>query len=125
MNFAASRNRALDLADRLHELGPITVTRFFGGAALVRAGIQFAFVIDGLIYFRVDDLSRLDFERLGTSPFTYEGRSKPVIIASYYELPNKIADDLDELRRWAVRAIHAATAAKLTGKRGRPGRSSR
>lgn len=124
MSFEVSRNRALDLADRLHELGPITVTRFFGGAGLVRAGVQFAFVIDGGVYFRVDDLSRHDFERLGMSPFTYEARSKPVIVTSYYELPNKIADDLDELRRWTIRAIQAATAAKLKGKR-RSKRSSR
>ena len=120
MSFAESRNRALDLADRLHELGPITVTRFFGGARLVRTGVQFAFVINGVVYLRVDDLSRPDFEALGASPFTYEGRSKPVIVASYYELPDEIRDNLDELRRWAIRAIHAAMAAKLTSKHRRP-----
>jgi TfoX/Sxy family transcriptional regulator of competence genes len=119
MSLAAAREKALEFADRLHEIGPISVTRFFGGAGLVRNGVQFAFVIEGLFYFRVDDLSRPDFEALGASPFTYATRSKMVKVASYYELPNRIAEDHDELIRWATRASKAATLAKSASRRKR------
>jgi len=76
MSHASAHKRALELADRLHVIGLISVTRFFGGAGLVKNGIQFAFVIKDVLYLRVDDLSRHDFEALGATPFTYATRSK-------------------------------------------------
>ncbi len=119
MSHTSARERALELADRLHVIGPISVTRFFGGAGLVKNGTQFAFVIKDVLYLRVDDLSRHDFETLGAAPFTYATRSKMVIVASYYKLPDEIADDHNELIRWATRACHAATLAKSTSRRRR------
>jgi len=112
MSLAAARERALEFAERLDAIGPITVTRFFSGAGLVRNGVQFAFVIRGVLYLRVDDLSRPDFEALGSAPFTYAGQAKTVKVASYYELPDEIADDPDELSRWALRACHTAVIAQ-------------
>ena len=124
MSLAGERERALELAERLHGIGPIAVTRFFSGAGLARDGVQFAFVIGGVIYFRVDDLARPDFAALGATPFAYASGSKTVTVASYYELPDEIADDPDRLRCWAIRAMHAAVAAKATGRgRGRRVRS--
>lgn len=61
-----------------------------------------------------------DFEALGAEPFTYAAQSKTVRVASYYELPDEIADDPDELICWVMRASHAATAAKVRSAR-RPG----
>jgi DNA transformation protein len=117
MSLAIAHEKALEFAHRLRVIGPISVTRFFGGAGLVRNGVQFAFIIKGVFYLRVDNLSRPDFEALGAAPFIYAGRSKTVTVASYYELPDKIANDHDELIRWVTRASHAATLAKSTGRR--------
>lgn len=119
MSIASARERALELADRLHVIGPISVTTFFGGAGLVTNGVQFAFIIEDIFYLRVDDLSRPDFEALQAAPFIYAGRLKMVTVASYYELPDKIANDHDELIRWVTRAIRAATLAQSTGRRRR------
>lgn len=119
MKFTASHVRALELADQLHKIGPISVTRFFGGAGLVRAGVQFAFIIESVLYLRVDNLTRPDFEALGAAPFSYATRSKTVKVASYYELPDEIVDNPDELIRWATRASLVAIAAKSTNKRRR------
>jgi len=112
MSLAAARDRALELADLLHMIGPISVTRFFSGAGLVRDGVQFAFIIKGVLYLRVDDLSRPDFEALGAAPFSYAGASKTVKVASYYALPDEIVDDPDALCSWAIRASHTARVAK-------------
>ncbi|RKE37422.1 TfoX/Sxy family transcriptional regulator of competence genes [Paraburkholderia sp. BL23I1N1] len=100
-------------------IGPISVSRFFGGAGLVKNGVQFGFVIKGALYLRVDDLTRPDFEALGAVPFSYAGQSKTVKVASYYQLPDEIADDQHELIRWVTRAIHAAAVAKSKSQRGK------
>ncbi len=47
------------------------------------------------------------------SPLVYEGKRKPVTISSYYETPEDVIYDEDELRRWAVRSFKAAAAARL------------
>jgi DNA transformation protein len=112
MNSAAARERALEIAEGLSGMGPVAVSRFFGGAALSVGGVQFGFVSRGTLYLRVDDESRGAFEAHGAAPFTYSGRSKAVKVASYYETPDDIIEDADELNRWATRAYRAACAAK-------------
>jgi DNA transformation protein len=112
MSMAIERDRALEIVDRLHALGPISVTRFFGGAGLVKNGVQFAFLIKGVLYLRVDASSRPEFEALGAAPFTYATRKKTVNVASYYELPDEIAEDTEALLCWVKKACHAAAAAK-------------
>ncbi|MGO8918143.1 MAG: TfoX/Sxy family protein [Stellaceae bacterium] len=121
MSLDTARARALEIADHLDGLGPVTVSRFFGGAALLLDGVQFAFVIKGSLYLRVDEASRSVFEALGAAPFSYAGRSGPVTVASYYEAPDEVVDDPDELRRWAARSRQAALVA-LTPRRKRQNR---
>ena len=112
MSPRSARDRALDLAGQLAAIGPIEVGRFFGGAGLACEGIQFAFVMKGTLYLRVDDHTRPAFEALDAAPFAYAGRSGTVTVASYYALPDEIADDPDDLLRWAERAHRAARTAK-------------
>jgi DNA transformation protein and related proteins len=119
MSLSTARDRALEFADRLHGLGPFSVDRFFGGAALARNGASFAFVIEGTLYLRVDDQSRPAFEARGASPFTYGTRARTVTVASYYALPEEIEDDADQLRDWAIDAIRAATLVKQNRRRPR------
>ncbi|SEC02987.1 Transcriptional regulator of competence genes, TfoX/Sxy family [Rhizobiales bacterium GAS188] len=111
MSLDTARARALEIAIQLGSLGTITVSRFFGGAALLADGVQFAFVIKGSLYLRVNEESRPAFEALGAAPFSYAGRSKSVTVASYYEAPAEIVDDADELLRLAARSRQAALAA--------------
>lgn len=104
---------ALEIAERITGLGPITVRRFFNGAGLVADDVQFAFVINGSLYLKVDDEFRAAFEAMGAKPFVYEGKRKPVTISSYYETPEDVIYDEDELRCWAVRSHRAAAASRL------------
>lgn len=110
MNTDAARSFALDIAERLRGVGEIAIRRFFGGAALVSDGLQIGFVMKGILYLRVDDLSRASFEALGAAPFTYAGAGRTVTVACYYEAPAEILDDPDKLRDWAQEARRAAVA---------------
>jgi TfoX/Sxy family transcriptional regulator of competence genes len=111
--MSAAREFALEIAERINGLGPVTVRRFFSGAGLVADGVQFAFVIGGSLYLKVDDEFRPAFEAMGAKPFVYEGKRKPVTISSYYETPEEVIYDDDELRRWAIRSHRAAAASRL------------
>jgi len=106
-----SIERAREVADDLRRLGVVTVSRLFGGAGLKLDGVQFALVLGGVLYLRVDDASRGAFEAAGSKPFTYTARGRPVTVASYYEAPAATLDDPDELRLWALRARDARLSA--------------
>jgi DNA transformation protein and related proteins len=125
MTAAPEREQALDIADRLHDIGPVEVTRFFGGAGLTSEGRQFGFVMKGSLYLRADDLSRPMFKDAGAGPFTYQNRSGTVTVTSYYRIPDEIAAETGELTRWALqarRAAEATTTAPRRSRRSRPGR---
>jgi DNA transformation protein len=120
MNIATARNRALECAERLRARAPIEVTRFLGGAGLRMDGVQFGLIMKGALYLRVDERNRFMFEASHARPFAYAGHSHTVKVASYYEAPDEVADDPDELVHWARDAHRAALAAKRTSRQRRP-----
>ena len=93
--MSAAREFALEIAERITGLGPVTVRRFFSGAGLVADEVQFAFVIEGSLYLKIDDEFRPAFEALGAKPFVYQGKRNPVTISSYYEAPEDVIYDDD------------------------------
>jgi len=116
MSFSAQRHFALDIADRLGRLAPISVVRFFGGVGLRSDGAQFAFVMKGSLYLRVDAKARRALEAMGGIPFAYAGASGTVIVASYVQAPALLLEDDRELNRWATEAHRVALAAKPAAK---------
>jgi TfoX/Sxy family transcriptional regulator of competence genes len=107
---ASAREQALEVAEDLAAVGPIEVTRFFGGAGLTCDGRQFAFVMKGKLYLRVDDTTRARFEAAAAEPFSYWNGPHQVMVASYYEVPAAVAADLQALTRWATDARDAAAS---------------
>ncbi len=120
MSVAREHERALEFADRLRDLSPIKITRFFGGAGLVKDGVQFSFVLKGVLYLRVNDDLRTAFEARGAAPFSYVRGTRKVCVSSYYELPNDIVDDQDAFIQWMTHAWQAAATAKYPSRAGRP-----
>lgn len=115
-----SLERAAEMAAMLAPAGRVTIVRMFGGAALRLDGVQFGLVISGTLYLRVDDASRPAFAAAGSRPFSYTARGRTVSVASYYEAPEALFDDEDELALWVRRACAAYTAAPKPRKRRNP-----
>jgi DNA transformation protein and related proteins len=99
------------------QFGPVTVRRMFSGAGIFRDGLMFGLVIRDVIYLKVDDTNRADFECEGSAPFTYtrgrkSGRPSEHALP-YWRLPERLYDDPDELAVWARRAFAAAERKKF------------
>jgi len=92
--------------DQLAAWGEVRAKRMFGGAGLYHQGTMFGLVADDVAYLKVSDANRPDFEAAGSHPFQpYKGKKT---IMSYYEIPEEVLDDRDELARWAEKAWGAA-----------------
>jgi DNA transformation protein and related proteins len=119
MRDLASAQLADFLVDLLAPVGVVRTQRFFSGIALTVHGVQFAFLMKGSFYLRVDDEGRKVLEAQGSDPFSYGKRTGRVVMTSYYAAPAHLVDDGEALCGWAQRAILCACAARTRRKRKR------
>jgi DNA transformation protein len=98
--------------DVLSEFGPISIRNMFGGAGIYADGVMFAILIDDTLYLKADALSAPDFAAEGKGPFTYRAKGRAPVAMSYWEAPERLLDDPEELVGWARRAHAVALAAK-------------
>jgi DNA transformation protein len=78
----------------------------FGGAGLYFEGLFFAIVADDVLYFKVGDSNRADYEAAGMGPFQPFPDKNSVM--QYYEVPIDVLENRDTLRDWAAKAVRVA-----------------
>jgi DNA transformation protein len=103
--MAASSEYMEFIVEQLERLGPIQQRRMFGGTGLYLDGMMFGVVFGETLYFKVDDRNRADYEKEDMSPFTYEMTNGKTGALHYYEVPERLMDDGDELSEWARKSI--------------------
>jgi DNA transformation protein len=96
--------------------GPVTIRRMFSGYGISADGTNFALVLRGAIYLRADATTIPRYEGEGSKPFSYEAKGKTRMIGSYWQLPERLYDEPDEVTEWA-RAAHAAAERAALAKR--------
>ncbi len=111
------------LAYVIEQLGPIprvTSRRMFGGVGIYADGVFFAIIDDDVLYLKVDDSNRADYERRGMGPFC-PVPDEPEKAMGYFSIPADVLEEPEELARWARKSVQVALAAKRAPAR-RPGR---
>jgi DNA transformation protein len=101
------------LIDLFADFGPVTIRRMFSGFGISADGTNFALALRGGLYFRADERTVPRFETEGSKPFQYQTRAKTVTVGSYWQLPERLYDDPEELTGWARAALAAAQRAAL------------
>jgi DNA transformation protein len=104
----AERNEILDyLVDQLMPLGDARGRPMFGGHGIYLDGIIIGIIAFDTFYLKVDAENRPDFDAAGSSPFTYDGNGKPVVMP-YWECPADVLEDPERLRAWALKSLAAS-----------------
>jgi DNA transformation protein len=80
--------------------------RMFGGVGIYAGPHFFALMDDDLLYFKVDDSNRPDFEAAGMGPFRPGGPDGEVM--QYYQVPEELLEDADALAGWVEKAVAVA-----------------
>ncbi|HVD32574.1 MAG TPA: TfoX/Sxy family protein [Gemmatimonadales bacterium] len=98
----------------LEQLGRVTpgirARGMFGGVGIYAAELFFALLDDDTLYFKVDDVTRPQFESRGMTPFRPYGEEGEVM--GYYEVPADVLEDPEALGAWVEAALAAARRAK-------------
>jgi len=96
--------------DQLAGLPGIRDRAMFGGVGLYADDLFFGILASDILYFKVDDSNRHDYDLAGDRPFKpYADRAMTM---SYYMVPIEIMEDAAALVQWAKRAVAVATASK-------------
>jgi DNA transformation protein len=97
------------VVEQLGRIAPVSARSMFGGAGLYAQGLFFALIAENRLYFKVDDTTRPDFERLDVGPFRPFGEEHAM---GYYEVPADVLENVAELEIWMRKAIDVAARAK-------------
>ncbi len=101
------------LSDLFSDFGPVAIRRMFSGFGISADGINFALVLRSGLYLRADSQTIPRFEAEGARPFQYQTKTRTVTVGSYWQLPERLYDDPEELTGWARAALAAAQRAAL------------
>ncbi len=101
------------LIDLFAGFGPVAIRRMFSGFGISADGTNFALALRGGLYLRADEQTIPQFEAEDSKPFSYQTRAKTVIVNSYWQLPERLYDDPEEMTGWARAALAAAQRAAL------------
>jgi DNA transformation protein len=96
--------------DQLAGLPGIRDRVMFGGVGLYADDLFFGILASDVLYFKVDDSNRQDYELAGARTFKpYADRATTM---PYYAVPIEIMEDAATLVKWAKRAVNVAAASK-------------
>lgn len=88
---------------------PIRTNRMFGSVGIYAGELFFAIIADETLYFKVDESNRPDYEKAEMKPFAPFPDKEHIM--GYYQLPEEILDDVDELKSWVSKAVDVAERA--------------
>jgi DNA transformation protein and related proteins len=108
--------------DQLADLGEVTPRSMFGGIGLYRGDVFFGLIARDVLYLKVDDRTRPEYEAAGMTGFQpYPDREK--MSTNYYEVPLAVLESAGTLTQWARRAVDVAKRAGASaGRRSARGR---
>lgn len=98
----------------LAPIGLMQTSRFFGGVGISNGFVQFAMIMGNSLYFTVDENTRKQYEQAGMQPFSYMTKKGLVQVRRYFELPEDILTDHEQLRLWANEAMCVAGKPRAT-----------
>jgi DNA transformation protein len=87
--------------DQLRSQEGVSCRAMFGGYGLYLGADFFGILYDGRLYFKTDESTRTKYRDRGMGPFAPGGDQ---ILKSYYEVPEEIVEDDEELASWAREA---------------------
>jgi len=99
------------ICDQLAELGEVSSARFFGGVGFKLVDCQFAMCMGNTLYLVVDDVLRQKYLAMGSKPFSYKTKKGQRLVHRYYEVPDEILENQQDLLDWARESISVAVKA--------------
>jgi DNA transformation protein and related proteins len=113
-HMAVSASYSSYVLEQFETFGSVQARRMFGGVGLYARDAFFGLIDDDVLYLRVDDSNRADYESRGCRPFRPRKKDPSATSMSYFEVPSDVLEDAAELAVWARKSMLIAAASKRT-----------
>jgi len=100
------------VVETMREFGAVSAKPMFGGFGLYHEGLFFALIAEDMLYLKVDDENRAEFERAGLAPFVYVTKDGERMAMSYHQAPPEALESPPMMTAWARSGYAAALRAK-------------
>ena len=100
--------------DQLRPLEGVSCRSMFGGYGLYLGSDFFGILHDGRLYFKTDEATRANYRDRGMGPFAPSAKQ---VLKSYYEVPEEIVEDEEELASWAREAAASRGTVKAPARK--------
>jgi len=100
------------VVETMREFGPVTAKPMFGGFGLYHEGLFFALIAEDVLYLKVDDDNRGQFESAGLPAFVYVTKDGDRMAMSYRQAPPEALESPAAMTAWARLGYAAALRAK-------------
>ena len=107
---ASEKEFSVYVIELMQSLGSVSAKAMFGGYGIFLNGLMFGLIADSVLYLKIDQETEDDFKSKGLEPFTYSKKGKEFKM-SYYQAPEEVLEDSDEMHHWAAIAYNAALRA--------------
>ena len=103
--------------DQLSAVPGLRARSMFGGFGLYADDVFFGILAADVLYLKVDDSNRRDYEKVRAEPF-HPFENRPMSM-SYYAVPTSVLEASPTLTAWAQRSIAVARSSRPATRRAR------
>ena len=98
------------VVELMQSIGPVRAKAMFGGHGIFLEDLMFGLVADSVLFLKVDKQTENNFKVRGLEAFTYMKKGKEFNM-SYYQAPEEVLEEGEEMSYWANMAYSAALRA--------------
>ena len=109
--MALSEEFVAHLKDLFSGIPDASIRRMFGGVGVFCHGLMFALATsEGRLALKADERTAPEFAAEGAEEWIYNGKGRPMRMGYWY-VPERLLDEADEFKAWALAAFEAAVRA--------------
>jgi len=98
------------VVELMQSVGSVRAKGMFGGHGIYLEGLMFGLVADSVLYLKADKETENEFKDRGLEAFAYNKKGKEYRM-SYYQAPEEVLEDVEEMSIWVNKAYGAALKA--------------
>lgn len=95
--------------DQLSGFGDFETKKMFGGVGFFKEGLMFGMIGNGVFRLKVDAHNQALYEQHGMTPLMSNTKKKSM---PYWQVPEEVLEDTNELKKWALQSYEAAVRAQ-------------
>lgn len=112
--MAVSESYKQYIDDQLNGLEGLYSKKMFGGVGYFIDGVIFGLIAGEVFRLKADESTIPRYSNFGMSGYEIPGKNMTM---PYFQVPDKIIEDKDELKKWSLEALEISIQSKKTKKK--------